>query len=122
MPEGHPIFAEVPAEQHELAALRVPGREIDEPPVEILHLHAGRLELGDQEPDLVPDLLGRTLGRLYAGGIEPASVSCHFSLHAGEAAALGHEAPTRRDEPLDEGGDPFERVVRLLLVEEPHTC
>ena len=42
------LLPEMPAEQHEIAAFGVAGREVDEPAVEILYLHAGRLELGNE--------------------------------------------------------------------------
>ena len=122
MPEGHAILPEVPAKQDEIAAFGMPRRKVDEPAVEVLHLHAGRLELGDEERDLARNLIDRTLGLLHARRIEPAAVACDLSLHLGEAPAAGHEAPACRYEPFDERRDHLQGVVRLLLAEELHTC
>ena len=112
----------MPAEQHEIAAFGMAGREVDEPAVEVLHLHAGRFELGNEKPDLVRDLLDGGLDVLRASRIEPAAVPGYLSLEAGEALPLGDEAATRCDEPFDERCHDGQRVVRLLLAEEPHTC
>lgn len=98
------------------------GGEVDEPAIEVLHLHAGRLELRNEEPDLSRNLLERPLRFLHAGRVEPAAVAGHLSLHPSETLAVGHEPSARRDEPLDERCDHIERLVRLLLAEEPHTC
>ena len=112
----------MPAEQHEIAAFGVAGRKVDEPAVEILYLHAGRLELGNEKPDLVRHLLDGALDFLRASRIEPAAVPGHLSLELGEALPVGDEAAARGNEPFDEWRNDAERVVRLLLAEEPHTC
>jgi hypothetical protein len=122
VPEGHTLLPEMPAEQHEIAALGVAGREVDEPAVEILHLHAGRLELGNEKPDLVRNLLDGALDLLHASRIEPAAVPGHLSLELGEALSVCDEAPAGGDKPFDERRNDAKRVVRLLLAEEPHTC
>ena len=122
MPEGHPVLPEMPAEQHEIAAFGVTGREVDEPAVEVLHLHAGRLELGNEKPDLVRDLLDGALDLLRANRIEAAAVPRHLSLEPAEAFPVGDEAAARGDEPFDERRNDAQRLVRLLLAEELHTC
>ena len=122
MPEGHPVLAEMPAEQHEIAAFGVSGREVDEPAVEVLHLYAGRLELGNEKPDLVRDLLDGALDLLRANRIEPAAVPGHLSFEPGEALPVGDKAASRGDEPFDERRNDAQGVVRLLLAEEPHAC
>ena len=122
VPEGHPVLPEMPAEQHEIAAFGVTGREVDEPAVEVLHLHAGRLELGNEKPDLVRDFLDGALDLLRTNRIEPAAVPRHLSLEPGEALPVGDEAAARGDEPFDKRRNDAQRLVRLLLAEEPHTC
>jgi len=122
VPESHPILSEMPAEQHEIVAFGMAGREVDEPAVEVLHLHADRFELGNEKPDLVRDVFDGALDLLRACRIEPAAVPGHLSLEAGEALPLGNEVATRCDEPFDEWRNDAQRVVRLLLAEEPHTC
>jgi len=122
VPEGDAIFAEMPAKQHELAAIGVPRGKVDEPAVEILHLDAGRLEVGDEQPDLVRDFVEGILSLLRAGRIETSPVPRHLAPNLRESPALGYEPPARRDEALDVGRDDPEGVVRLLLAEEPHTC
>ena len=122
MPEGHPVLSKMPAEQHEITAFGVARREVDEPAVEVLHLHAGRLELGNEKPDLVRDLVDGALDLLRANRIEPAAVPRHLSLEPGEALPVGDEAAARGDEPFDERRNDAQRLVRLLLAEELHTC
>ena len=122
MPEGHPVLSKMPAEQHEVTAFGVARREVDEPAVEVLHLHAGRLELGNEKPDLVRDLLDGALDLLRTNRIEPAAVPCHLSLEPAEAFPVDDEAAARGDEPFDKRRNDAQRLVRLLLAEEPHTC
>ncbi len=122
MPEGHPVLPEMPAEQNEIAAFGVSGREVDEPAVEVLHLHAGRFELRNEKPDLLRDLLDGALDLLRANRIEPAAVPGHLSFEPGKALPVGDEAATRGDESFDERRNDAQGVVRLLLAEEPHTC
>src|SRR5919199_2546614 len=50
VPERDVIFAELPAEQDLAAAVQ--AREVDEPPVEVLHLHAEALQLVDDGDEL----------------------------------------------------------------------
>ena len=66
VPKSDPILAEMPAKQHQIAAFGVAGGEVDEPAVEVLHLHAGSLEVGDQQPDLLRDLVDGILRLLDA--------------------------------------------------------
>ena len=122
MPEGDPILAEMPAKQHEIAVFGVPRGKVDEPAVEILHLHAFRLEVGDEQPDLVRDLLDGILSLLQPGWIEASPVPRHLAPKPREPPSLGHEPPSCRDEAFDERRDDPEGIVRLLLAEEPHRC
>jgi len=122
VPEGDAVLPEMPAEQHEVAAFGVASREVDEPTVEVFHLHTGRLELGNEHPDLVRNLLDSALGLLHASWIEPAPVPGHLLLELGEMLPVRDETPARSDEPFDERRYHAKRVVRLLLAEEPHTC
>ena len=98
------------------------GGEVDEPAVEVLHLHAGGLEVGDQQRDLLRDLVDGILRLLDACGIETATVAGDLVPKLGEALSVGDETPARGDEPLDERRDDAEGFIRLLLAEEPHTC
>ena len=122
MPKSDPILAEMPAKQHQIAAFGVVGGEVDEPAVEVLHLHAGSLEIGDQQPDLLRDLVDGILRLLDACGIETATVAGDLVPKLGEALSVGDETPARSDEPLDERRDDAEGFIRLLFAEEPHTC
>lgn len=112
----------MPAKEDEIAAFRMVGRKIDEAAVEVFHLDTGRLELGDEQSDLVCDLLDRALGLLHASRVEATAVPRHLPPEPGEALPVRDEAPAGRDEPFDEGLDHSQSLVRLLLTEEPHTC
>ena len=70
----------MPAEQHEIAAFGVAGREVDEPAVGVSSPHAGRLELSNEKPDLVRNRLDGALDLLHASRIEPAAVPVTFRL------------------------------------------
>ena len=86
------------------------------------HLHAGRLELSNEKPDLVRNRLDGALDLLHASRIRPAAVPGDLSLELSEAASVCDEASARSDEPFDERRNDAQRIVRLLLAEEPHTC
>lgn len=64
MPEGDAILAEMPAKQHQITAFGMLRGKVDEPAVEIFHLHARGLEVGHEEPDLVRDLFDGVLSIL----------------------------------------------------------
>lgn len=113
------VLAEVPAEKDGLA-VRVEGRKVDEPAVEVLHLDAELVELVDE---LGQALLG--LGRgssdtSHRSGIEAAAVSRHAPADLVEARRGLPELTARRDEPLDERAHDRQRLVRLVLGEEAH--
>jgi hypothetical protein len=122
VPVAHAILAEVPAEQHDLAAFRVPGGEVDEPAVEVLDLHSRLLEIGDEEADLLRHLVYRRLSLLNLPRVEPASVPAHLVLDRREALPFLQETLARGDEPADERLDHGQSVIRFLLAEEAHTC
>ena len=112
----------MPTEQHQIARFGVPGGEVDEAAVEILHLHAGRLELRDDEPDLVCDLLDVPVRLLYVPGIEASAVPRDLAPDLREPLSAGNESPARGDQPFYERRDDAEGIVRFLLAEEAHTC
>jgi hypothetical protein len=120
MPVLDAFLAEVPAEEHCLVTLRVVRRKVDQPLVEILHLHAGRLELTHEERDLGADLRSLLLELAHPLRIETAAVPGHSAFDSLEPAGHVYEAPASAYEPLDERPHDLERVVGFLLGEDPH--
>jgi hypothetical protein len=113
-------LAEVPAEEYGLLAVRVVRRKVDQSLVEILDLHAGRLELTHEDRDLGARLRSLLLELPYPFRIETATVPGHSAFDMLEPAGHVHEAPTSSYEPLDQRPYDLERVVGLLLGEDPH--
>ena len=116
------VLAKVPAEQDEVTALGVPGREVDEAAIEILHLHTCLLELCDDEPDLARHGLDGVLCVLHVLGIEPAAVARHLASNGRQPLALDDELLARGHEAAHQRFDDDQRVVRFVLAEEAHTC
>jgi len=114
------VLAEVPAEEHGLVTLRVVRWKVDQPLVEILHLHAGRLELTHEERDLGADLRSPILELAHPLRIETAAVPGHSAFDLLEPAGHMDEAPASSYEALDQRPHDLERVVGLLLGEDPH--
>ena len=100
--------------------LHVVRRKVDQPPVEILHLHPGRLELTHEERDLGADLRSLLLELPHQLRIETAAVPGHATFDLPEPAGYMHEALPSGYKPLDERPHDLERVVGLLLGEDPH--
>ena len=100
--------------------LRVVRRKVDQPLVEILHLHAGRFELTHEDRDLGTHLRSLLLELLYPFRIETAAVPGHSALDLLEPAGLLDETPASSYEPHDQRPHDLERVVRFLLREDPH--
>lgn len=119
---GHALLAEMPTEEDELTAFRMTRGKVDEAAVEVLHLNPRLLELGDDEADLVRDLLGSALGLLHVLRIETAAVPRHLAAHLREPLALDDELLARRHEPPYKRRDHGQGLVRFLLAEEAHTC
>jgi len=120
VPERDARLAELPAEEDELAAFRMLGGKIDEPGVEILHLDARVLELGDEPSNGRSLGFERGFGLLHQGRVDPAAVPTHLAAKARDTPLLVEEPLPRTDELLDERAHGVERPVRLLLGEEPH--
>lgn len=119
---GDAVLTEMPAKQHELPAFRVPGGEVHQTAVEVLHLDTGLLEVGDDELDLVRDCLDSVLCLLHVIRVEPAPVAHHLAAdrrqppaRSGEPLPGGNQSP---DERLDDG----QGVICFLLAEEAHAC
>jgi hypothetical protein len=114
------VLAEAPAKEHGLVTLRVVGRKVDQPPVEILHLDARRLHLIHEDRDLGADLRSLLLEFPHPFRIETAAVPGHSAFDLLEAAGYMDEASASAYEPLDQRSHDLERVVGLLLREDPH--
>jgi hypothetical protein len=114
------VLAEVPAEEHGLVTLRVVSRKVDQALVEILHLHARRLQLTHEDRDLGADLRTLLLKLPHPFRIETAAVSGHSAFDFLETAGYMDETSASAYEPLDERPHDLERVVGLLLREDPH--
>ena len=100
--------------------LRVVRRKVDQPPVEILHLHPGRLELTHEERDLGADLRSLLLELAHPLQVETAAVPGHSAFDLLEPTGNTHEASASAYEPLDQRPHDLERVVGFLLGEDPH--
>lgn len=100
--------------------LRVVRRKVDQPLVEILHLHAGRFELTHEDCDLGADLHSLLLEVTYPFRIETAAVPGHSASYLLEPAGHMGEASASRYEPLDQRAHDLERVIGLFLREYPH--
>lgn len=116
------ILSEVPAEEDELAVLRMSSWKVHEPAVEVLHLDSGLLELGHDEADLVRNRLDGVLCLLHVLGIESTTVPADLPPDRRQPLALSQESLARGDEALHERLDHREGIVRFLLAEEAHTC
>jgi hypothetical protein len=114
------LFPEVPAEEHCFETLRVVCRKVDQPLVEILHLHTGRFELTHEERDLGADLRSLLLELAHPLRVETTAVPGHSSFDLLEPGSNMHEAPPSAYEPLDQRPYDLERVVGFLLGEDPH--
>jgi hypothetical protein len=114
------VLPEVPAEEHRLVTFRMVRRKVDQPLVEILHLHADRLELTHEERDFAADLRSMLLELAHPFRIETAAVPGHAAFDLLEPAGHMQEAPASPYEPLDQGPHDLERVVGFLLSEDPH--
>ena len=98
------------------------GGEVDKPAIEVLHLDARLLEVRDEQADLARDRFHGVLRLLDAGRIETSTVSGHLAAKLRETLPVGDEAAACSDEPLDQRRVDVERLVRLLLAEQPHAC
>jgi len=114
------VLAQVPAKEHGLVTLRVPGGKVDQPLVEILHLDACRLELTHEERNLGADLCGLLLELAHPFRIEAAAVPGHPAFDLLEPAGHMDESLASGYEPFDQRPHDLERVVGLLLGEDPH--
>jgi len=119
MPIGHVALPEPPAEEDGVTA-GMPGGEVDQALVEVLHLHAYLLQLADDGRKV-----GRGLGRALLQfadplGVQAAAVSGNRALDLLEPTGNMDEAFPSLDEPLDERPDDLQGVVRLFLREDPH--
>jgi hypothetical protein len=119
MPVGHIALPETPAEEHGVALWMLRGK-IDQTLVEVLHLHAGLLELGNDARKIGGGLGGALLQFSDALEVEPAAVPGDRALNILEPAGHVDEAPAGLDEPLGKRPNDLQGVVRLFLREEPH--
>ena len=119
MPVGHFALAEPPAEEHGVAA-GMPGGEVDQALVEVLHLHADLLQLADNGCKVGRGLGGAFLQLADALGVQAAPVSRDRALDLLEPTGNVDEAFPGLDEPFDERPDDLQGVVRLFLCEDPH--
>ena len=117
MPPVDPLFTELPAEQHRLAA--TVGGEVDETGIEILHEHPERLEIVQRRAQALLRCRGRPLDGRRHRGVEPAAVAADVRLQLGTPRLCGEQVGTVLDEPFDERTHLDEEGVRLLGSEDP---
>lgn len=95
------------------------GGEVDQAAVEVFHLDAEGVELGDEVGEAPLGFLPRPHRALEGARIQVA-VSGHSGLQRREALRPGESVPPRVDEALDERPDHRQGLVRLLLCEQAH--
>ena len=113
-------LAELPAEEHRLPALRVPRREVEEPAVRILELHALGVDLLHEAGGAGGRAGGPLAQRADATVVDAAAVPRDRRLGCPQLLGkAGDHAPLLR-EPLGERPETRQGFVRLVRREEPH--
>ena len=111
------VLAQVPAKEDHVTRNRMDGREVDESSVEVFHLNAEPVELGDELGEAPLGLLLRPHRTTHGARIEAAAVSRHLGLQRRDTLRGGELVPPRGDESLDQRPHDRQRLVRLLLCE-----